>query len=154
MNWITLFASPQGRIGRGMFWAGFLAVIAASIAVDQIPKAGDYIGLLLLWPQLCIHVKRLHDMGRTGWLLPAPMAASFICVVTGVIVGGATILVWLGGAIKGHSADPAAVTALMVAVGLIAAAVFIEFGFLLWIGLTPGKPDANRYGPPPGALSP
>jgi uncharacterized membrane protein YhaH (DUF805 family) len=132
MNWVGLLLSPQGRITRAPFWFGIMVVIAASLALNLISgPAGRLLGLLLLWPQICINVKRLHDMGRTGWLLLVPMVIGIACVVIGFVMG------------SGAEAMPRPAPVPLAVAGLVSLA------FLLWVGLTPGKPGANRFGEAP-----
>ncbi len=137
MDWKTLFFSARGRIARRDFWIGFVFVMIASGALNLIPgNAGKVIGLLVLWPQVCIHAKRLHDMGRTAWLMLIPflitVACTFVAAMTGV--AGAT--------------DAAA----MLGLGLIVLAAVVGLSFLLWVGLTKGTPGPNRFGEAPVPL--
>ena len=126
MDWRTLFFSAKGRIGARGFWIGFLIVMAASLVLNLLQTAGQVLGLLLLWPQVCIHAKRLHDMGRSARLLLAPLGFALACAGAGALVG--TPL------------------AFEICFGLVA--VF-SVGFLLWVGLSSGDPAPNRYGEPP-----
>jgi len=126
MDWRTLFLSPKGRIGARDFWIGFLIVMAASLVLNLLQTAGQVLGLVLLWPQVCIHAKRLHDMGRSAWLLLAPLGFALACAGAGALVG--TRL------------------AFEVCFGLVA---MFGVGFLLWVGLSSGDPAPNRYGEPP-----
>ena len=84
MNWFVTalkrYAQFSGRAGRAEYWYFVLVYLLASVVlsiVDGIagtfnPKTG--IGLLsglfalaLLIPTLAVAVRRLHDVGRTGW---------------------------------------------------------------------------------------
>ena len=142
MNWesfyltcflVGLLLTPQGRITRAPFWFGILVVIAASVALNLIPgPVGHLVGFVLLWPQVCINVKRLHDMGRTGWLLLIPAAITLTCLAVGFIMG------------SGMEAPPP-----RPAPGPLAIAALVSLGFLLWVGLTPGQSAANRFGEAP-----
>ena len=140
MDWKTLFLSGEGRIGRRDFWIGFLIIMAASFLLGFIPIIGMIVGLALIWPQVCIHAKRLHDMGRTAWLMLIPMAISLGAMVVVAAVGGMAAL----------SGDASAVTG--AAFGVMGLALLISFvvslAFLLWVGLTPSQPGDNRFGPP------
>ena len=63
--------SFEGRLRRSHFWIGFLIIFGANVVLGWIPILGWLISLALIWPNLAISVKRLHDMGRTGWLVVA-----------------------------------------------------------------------------------
>lgn len=141
----ALLLSPVGRIRRRDFWYGFAVVMILSIAFTLIPVAGEWLGLLLLWPQAAIHIKRLHDIGWPGWLLLFPVAVSVICMSAVISSGGAPLL----------NAPPAALPALVGQASMRTPLLFLEIAFaielvfLLWVGLTKGDPQANRFGPPP-----
>ena len=128
MDWRTLFLSPRGRIGKRDFWVAFVMIMAASVALNLVKPVGQVLGLLLLWPQVCINTKRLHDAGRTAWLLLFPAAVTLACA---------------GVALAGPS-GPVAETAFAVAMAT-------SFVFLLWVGLSAGDLEHNRFGPPPEA---
>lgn len=140
MDWKGLFLSAEGRIGRQNFWIGFAILFGASFVVNLIPVLGQIIGLLLLWPQVCIHAKRLHDMGHSGWLMLIPFGVSVLAGGIAVATGGAAIFA------GGYEAAGAAMGAALLAFGL---AFLVGLGFLLWVGLTPSQPGDNRFGPAP-----
>ena len=102
-----LLFSFQGRIRRSHWWVTRLAVTAIALlllfgwsAVQGALRAGnDPINLLLvalaalivfgliMWVDLALNVKRLHDLGWTGWLV----LVSFV-----PLVGGLFSLICLG----------------------------------------------------------
>lgn len=152
MDWPGLFLSLRGRIGRGAFWLGFGLVVAAGVALGMIPAAGPWLVLPLIWPQVALHAKRLHDMGRSAWwmLLPTGLATASL---TGVIVAAGGAL--NAAALSDHGADAAlsaqAQQGTLVAIGLGLLTLLIGLGFLSWVGFAPGQAQANRYGRPPAA---
>jgi len=94
----------SGRASRSEFWwfALFLtliemALMAIQIAViatapDLLPAVSGLfliVGLGLLLPNLSVTVRRLHDLGKSGWYILLIMVLSFICV--GIILW----LVWM-----------------------------------------------------------
>lgn len=64
----------QGRISRQPFWMYILAVIAATILtgiVDGVLGTKGVFGLILnlalIYPGICVQIKRWHDRGKSGW---------------------------------------------------------------------------------------
>lgn len=154
MDWRTLLLSPEGRINRQTFWFAFLLVMVSSFVLNVVPVIGQIIGLLLLWPQVCIHAKRLHDMGRTAWLMLIPAAVTLAATSLAMAFGGAAILgAGLMHYMGAHMAGQGALTAgLGAAAGFMSLAMLAGLAFLLWVGLTPSQAGDNRFGaaPAPG----
>lgn len=145
MDWKTLFLTAEGRIGRRDFWIGFVLIFVASMVLSIIPVIGQIAGLLLIWPQICIHAKRLHDMGRSAWLMLVPFAVSLVCAILAMMTGGMAMMASGGD-------GPAAWAGAGMAMLFLGLAVLVGLVFLLWVGLTPTQPGENRYGPHPRRL--
>ena len=149
-DWKNLFFSFEGRIRRTHFWVGWLILLGVGVVVGWIPFIGWLISIALIWPNLAIVVKRLHDMGRSGWLAVIPYAA--------LILGGIIAFFMVGvGALANSAAleaeDPAAIMALIGPIfGFVALIGLICLAFLLWIGITDSQPGDNRFGPNPKGL--
>ena len=143
----SLLFSFQGRTRRSHFWIGWLLVFAASIVLGWIPLLGILVSLGLIWPNLAITVKRLHDMGLSGWLAAIPYVVG---IVGSVLAFGMIGMSAVANANGLDSEDPAAVLALLgPAFGLFGIMFLVGIGFLLWIGMTDSKPGDNKYGPNP-----
>ena len=143
--------SFQGRLRRQHFWISFLILLGANIVVGWIPLIGWLIGLALIWPSLAISVKRLHDMGKSGWFAAIPYAGGLLAILVAMIGGGSAFIM------AAASGDEAAATAAALSgMGAIALASLIwlvtNLGFLLWIGLVDSQPGDNQYGPNPKTL--
>lgn len=136
LNWRKLFLSPNGRIGPLSYWRGigcfFVAVLIAD-GIDQtfIGTANGEEGPLFLvlsfaavYPAICFQTKRLHDLGRTGWLQALPMAMLALTAPLGAAGHGDFIIL------------------IVVAAGLLMGALFI------WLAFFRGHPAANKYGEP------
>lgn len=136
MGWKTLLLSPRGRIGRRDFWLGFGVLMAGSIILTILPVVGQFAGIVLVWPLACILTKRLHDAGRSGWLLLLPLSAFVLAL-------GRVAMATGGGLFDAHVMFDAArgpvITAFAVA-GLLALV------FVVWVGLSKGEAGPNRYG--------
>jgi uncharacterized membrane protein YhaH (DUF805 family) len=146
MDWKTLFFSPEGRIGRQAFWIGWLCLLGGSVALNALPVIGHLLIFVLIYCSVCIHTKRLHDMGQTGWwqVLPWVLGPSLV-FGAGVSVGVSAIMA----AVRGGEPEVAALASL----GGLAIAVFVSFAiwlaFTLWVGCSVGETGENKYGAPP-----
>jgi uncharacterized membrane protein YhaH (DUF805 family) len=74
-NGFENYAKFDGRAPRREYWFWVLFVVLASIAASVIDTAvtqgilGVVIGLGLFIPNLAVSVRRLHDIGKSGWNL-------------------------------------------------------------------------------------
>ena len=144
MDWKSLFFSAEGRIGRQVFWIGWLMLLGAHVVAGWIPLVGQVIGLIAVFAWVCLCTKRLHDMGRSGWwqllpilLGPVLIIGSALSIGIGAILGEITNTDW---------AALAGVGGLLVSVAIAFIAVA---AFTLWVGVAEGQPGENRYGEPP-----
>lgn len=146
-DWQKLLFSFEGRTRRSHFWIGWLICLGASVVAGWIPLLGILISIGLIWPNVAITVKRLHDMGKSGWFAVIP----WIVTIAGACFAFATMGI---SAVTNTAAlereDPAAILALIgPAMGVFALVCLVGLGFLLWIGITDSQPGDNRFGPNP-----
>jgi len=143
-----VFFSPEGRMRRKDFWLAWIVLFAAGWLLNLAPPFGWILSLVGIWCSVCIHTKRLHDMGRSGWLQLIQYVTWTVFTLFAVSVGAAAAV---SAIIAGD--DPAATFAALAGAGAVVLAfllaLLITLAFLLWVGLTPGQPGENRYGPPP-----
>lgn len=129
----TLYVHPSGRTARGLFLA---ALVPLALMVLWYTYRGSAIYyapwgvLVLLYPAVVLHVRRLHDMGRSGWWMAVPT------VLTILAMG-----IWA----KRISLGPQLDTAVPVA----ALVVFVAFA--VWGAVGKGTNEANPFGPPVAA---
>jgi uncharacterized membrane protein YhaH (DUF805 family)/uncharacterized membrane protein YphA (DoxX/SURF4 family) len=126
----TLFVQPGGRTSRGHFIAALLPLALAVLWYANKGPAVNYAcwGVLcLLYPAVVLHVRRLHDLGRTGWLMLVPT------VLTVLAMG-----IWAGRVSLGAQLD--------AAVPVAALLVFVAFA--LWGSIAKGQSEPNTFGPP------
>ena len=64
----------EGRAGREEFWYFFLANFIANVILSivggliRFPYLTGLYGLAVLLPGLSVGARRLHDIGKSGWL--------------------------------------------------------------------------------------
>ncbi len=139
--------SFQGRLRRQHFWIGWLICLGVGVVAGWIPLLGILISLALIWPNLAITGKRLHDMGHSGWLAVIPIIAGFVGVIAVFGSVGASMMTNYTAL---ENEDPAAIMALIgPALGIVGIVALIQLGFLLWIGVSEGARGDNRFGPDP-----
>jgi uncharacterized membrane protein YhaH (DUF805 family) len=131
MNWKHVFFSAKGRLGRRDYWIAVLLLAILSAVTALLGPVGALLGLVLIYPQICIFAKRLHDIGRSGWLAALPFGLALLGGVAGEMAQGD---------------EPAAVIPAAIGTVLLIAAIVISFR----VGLSKGEPEPNAYGPPPG----
>ncbi|MGX1194628.1 DUF805 domain-containing protein [Metabacillus sp. SLBN-84] len=96
MHWyldvIKKYAVFQGRARRKEYWMFFLfnlivtiilSIVESLIGLEQILVA--IYSILLLLPSLAVAVRRLHDIGKTGW---------WVLIGLIPIIGGIVLLVF------------------------------------------------------------
>jgi uncharacterized membrane protein YhaH (DUF805 family) len=143
MNWTELFLAPQGRAGQQAFLIGAAALIVAGVVLNLIPVLGPLASLALIYPWTCLLVKRLHDFGRSGWMVlipvvPTALASMLALITTFAAMGGGT----MGAALVGAG----------LALTISGASMLISLAFLVWVALKPSDARANRFGYPAAAL--
>jgi uncharacterized membrane protein YhaH (DUF805 family) len=129
MNFESLFVNPNGRTARGQFVAALITLlcVVAFYALLVRGRTAQWCLVVLLFPAIILHARRLHDMGRSAWLLLAP-----------AILAIAAFAIWLGLVSLSAPFD--------TAIPLTAITVFA--GFALWGCIGRGQAEANRYGVP------
>jgi uncharacterized membrane protein YhaH (DUF805 family) len=150
MDWKALFLTADGRIGQRDFWIGFAILFVAGFILGLIPLLGIIISIAMIYPNVCVTAKRLHDMGRSGWLMLVPWAVSTVAFMVAMFSGGAALM---GAAAGGSGGGMASMAGLGVALVAGCVALLVGLGFLLWVGLSKGEPGDNRFGPPPISLT-
>lgn len=151
MDWKTLFLTANGRIGKRDFWIGFAILVAASILLGWIPILGFVVVLAVQFAWICVGSKRLHDMGKTGWLMLLPVGVGLATMILSFVVMGGAMMAGLSGS------EPVAAGAMMAGAGFMGllglVAFVVNIAFLFWLGLSNGDPGDNLYGPPPVSLT-
>ena len=71
----------QGRASRSEYWWPVLVSVIAGF----IPLWGLIYALVALVPSICVGVRRLHDIGKSGW---------WVWIILIPLVGPILLLVW------------------------------------------------------------
>ena len=66
---LTKYAEFNGRAARPEFWWFVLAQMVVGLILNMVlPLVGGLFSLAMLVPSLAVGSRRLHDIGKTGWL--------------------------------------------------------------------------------------
>ncbi|MGQ0676930.1 MAG: DUF805 domain-containing protein [Rhodospirillales bacterium] len=100
-DWTKFLTSHEGRIGRYDYWVRFVlpyfVIIVVLSIVDGVSGMHGVIGgigvlsgifwLLMIYPSICVGIKRCHDRNKSGWWLLLALVP---------IIGAIWVLVELG----------------------------------------------------------
>ena len=64
---IGKYATLDGRARRSEFWYWTLAKLLIGIVLGWIPFIGILISIALFIPSIAVGIRRLHDIGKSGW---------------------------------------------------------------------------------------
>lgn len=81
------YFNAKGRASRSEYWWWYLFTILASIAVSLLGVILDYfmgiefistiltwgLSILILIPNICVQIRRYHDINRSGWWILCPI---------------------------------------------------------------------------------
>ena len=140
------YANFNGRARRSEYWYFTLFNVIFSLittAIDAMLNLDTGLNavysLAVFIPGLAVSFRRLHDIGKSGWLLVIIYLAMIICVA--VMIGASL------SALSGVASPEG------FGVGVIIAGVVV-FGLAIWLLVlfcTNGDVGPNKYGPDPKA---
>ena len=90
LDWKTLFLDANGRIGQKDYWIGIIILFAAGVVLSWIPLIGTLVSIASIYFGVCVSSKRLHDMGKSGWLAAIPYGVTALIAAV-IIVAGLSI---------------------------------------------------------------
>jgi uncharacterized membrane protein YhaH (DUF805 family) len=155
VNWQALFFSADGRIGQKDFWIAVLIMALIWVLAPALHVLAPVIWLVVIYCWVCVFSKRLHDFGRSGWLILLPVAVWAAAFILAMVLGGLTALGAIYTAVT-SGREPESWTLFLGALGsmlaFFAVAGLVKFVFILWVGLSRSDAGDNRYGPPPSSL--
>ena len=148
MKFQDVLLSPSGRISRQPYWIATLVLVGAGVVASMVPFLNLIFFLASIYFWICVYNKRLHDLGRSGWWQLIPWVAG-IASLAALITAFIPIL----GTLMSGVRDDEAVLAAMLGSGsaLLVSGLggLVGLAFHIWLGLMPGQPGANKYGPNP-----
>lgn len=165
MDYQTVFLNPNGRLGPADFQKSALILIGISFVLSILPAISlafsflGIIGLLLIYPWVCLWSKRLHDAGQSGWMT---LVVVLVWIVVGWITGSIVGMMFAGDVAASMSgADPQDFGSMMSAItqasratiipsAIVNAGVAVGFVYVANMILK-SDPGDNQYGPPPGS---
>lgn len=128
-SWNQTFAWATGRTSQMNYIKALIPLVLAAAFYTFLAKTGrngEWVLATLLYPGFVLVAGRLHDMGRTAWLLAVPAAIDIVALG----------LHFFGDAKAAITAD----------IGI--AAYVVSAAFLVWGLALKGQGAANRFGEP------
>lgn len=144
MDVAKLFFTPRGRVSRGTYWTIFAiwivldAMLRGAMGLASLWSGNEVVVAVFFWlwvgfslassfPMTALAIKRLHDTGRSGYWMLAPIG----CQVS--------VLLMLLALFNGNFGSSLMFIGLLLVLGLASLVVFI---FLLMAG----DEGSNEYG--------
>jgi uncharacterized membrane protein YhaH (DUF805 family) len=135
----ALLLDPRGRISRQDLLVAATFMLTIDLGLGSL--TGGYalyaLKTVAYWIGGVGIIKRLHDVGRTGWWLL--WGASGMCIWAAILGFG---LALIGGFEALLPGSPGYIV-------LLAALMIPAIGMTLWLHLTPGELEMNCYGASP-----
>lgn len=129
------YAQFNGRSTRSEYWYFVLFSGIISLVLSIIFEfLSTLFTLLILIPSLSVQVRRLHDVGRSGWLV----LVSFIIVIS----FGFSVTSYISSLLVSPSSPST-----LVLVSLLI--VLLWSVYMLFLMVSDSQPGANKYGPNP-----
>jgi len=177
MKWYLLafkkYAQFSGRSHRREYWMFILFNIIFSFGgriIDAVlgtnynsakPMDGGFIStlysLVLIVPSISITVRRLHDIGKSGWLYFWASCAAIVALIVYIVFLVKTIISSGAGdleALRAGDIDPSTfLTGNFIMYTVLLGLFMLSIGIWLLVLLTRiGNPGENKYGPDPLAI--
>lgn len=148
MKFQDVLLSPKGRINRQPYWIATLVMIAAGFIASLIPLVNLLFVLFSVYVYVCLYNKRLHDLGKSGWLQMITWVAALVAFGAMIAAFVPVMMAIMNGA-EDERAIMAAMMGSMGAFAVICLASLVNLVFHICLGVVAGEPGANTYGPAP-----
>jgi uncharacterized membrane protein YhaH (DUF805 family) len=113
----------KGRYNRSVFWLGLGMLVVVAVGARLIFHSSHGVSEVMI---VLFAVPRLHDIGRSGWLVLWGIGIELAALILAVIFLPMVLF--------------------PLALGL---AGLVIAGLLIWLGCIKGDPGHNRFGQPP-----
>jgi len=138
MDWLSLYNTFHGRIGRQTFWIAIavltIAELFGHLFAEQIEgdRLSAIVDLAFTYPEFAVAIKRAHDRNLPVWLLG-------IFFTAGAVLDLLTVLELTG------TNDQPNILSILIALPftVLGLALLVELGF------RKGTPGPNQHGPDP-----
>jgi uncharacterized membrane protein YhaH (DUF805 family) len=154
---VSLFFSPQGRIGKGQFWIGVIVLLVVGIGLSVAQRFSPQsvalvfalLSIVLIYPSVCVYVKRLHDAGKSGWWYLLVILIAFIANAIASVVLFAPYFSELAEMTPGSPELQARTQQIteVITLPLVGISLVISLGIALIVSMLPSDPGENRFGP-------
>jgi uncharacterized membrane protein YhaH (DUF805 family) len=132
---------PRGRFSRSDMMPIAIGMVTVEIFASQFaPHAVllfKLLSALMIWIGISATIKRLHDIGYSGWWVFG--GAAFICMWTALIAIGGLFALGREVLTPGSSGH-------FIILGFV---LLPPLSMTLWLHVTPGEIYKNEYGMPP-----
>lgn len=143
-----MFAYLNGRSSRKEYWIGVALLLLVGVGLAYANVGGASGATTFLW--ILIWNRRLHDIGRPGWIMLIPLGLIVAVTAAGMLFGSEDLLHAFEYSQTGSG--PITERGAEFFAGLVIVLLAIQFGFTIWLGVRKGDPGDNRFGPPPPAF--
>jgi uncharacterized membrane protein YhaH (DUF805 family) len=141
MNLVGLMLNPIGRIGRRDYWVGVANITAVVVLANWVDvRVGAVLVCSTIYLGICVHGKRLHDIGRSAWGILVPVAFLPLIFIVTVLSGGLA-----NPASQSQRAPDTPLASFVDALPLLI--TFILPAWVIWLGTRKSQPGGNKYGP-------
>jgi uncharacterized membrane protein YhaH (DUF805 family) len=142
-----MFSFFTGRSGRQEYWISVGLLILAAFVLSALHMEAASAAITIMW--VITWLRRLHDIGRPGWIAILPILVMIAAIMIGVAIGGQAFLQAIAAveSMNVRAVIPDKIAYLIIGVGAVA--VICQFGFTIWLGVKKGDAGQNRFGPPP-----
>lgn len=143
---VCLMVDPRGRVNRkALLWVAIalLSIQALAVAAAMLVSSPvlhfllAVVKLASLWIATAAAIKRLHDLGLSGWWVPGGILIQFVWTLVACF---ASFLVF-GEAIANIGSGEFIVYAVAV--------MALPLAVTVWLHFAPGTVGPNKYGPEP-----
>jgi uncharacterized membrane protein YhaH (DUF805 family) len=143
-----VFAYLNGRSSRGEYWIGIALLLLVGVGLALANISGASAATTFLW--IMIWARRLHDIGKSGWVILVPMGLMIAVSIAAFALGGDELV----NAVRDTQTGSGQISerGAWLFLAFVGVVLLIQGGFTIWLGVKTGEPVSNRFGPPPGKL--